>query len=91
MEQGDKQREAAIKQAGDQCLEFGVSDYVLESLYDAGHDAGYSARSDRIEALSDLLTRISQWDMLDTAADGQYWKAEIEAALSPLEEQEGGK
>lgn len=37
----------------------------------------------------DLLKRIRQWDMLDTAADGPYWKREIDAALSSGSAKEG--
>lgn len=32
-----------------------------------------------------LLARIRQWDMLDVAADGQYWKNEIDKVLNGLE------
>lgn len=32
----------------------------------------------------DVLERIRQWDMLDVAADGAYWKREIDAALSSV-------
>lgn len=36
--------------------------------------------------LRDLVQRFSQWDMLDTAADGPYWKREIAAVLGSQEE-----
>ena len=34
-----------------------------------------------INRLRALLQRIRQWDMLGTAADGAFWKREIDAAL----------
>lgn len=33
------------------------------------------------EMLRDLLKRIYDWDMMDVAADGNYWRKEIEEAL----------
>lgn len=37
----------------------------------------------------DLLRRIRQWDMLDSCADGAYWKREIDAVLD--RRQQSGK
>ena len=34
-----------------------------------------------IKRLRPLLQRIRQWDMLGTAADGEFWKREIDEAL----------
>lgn len=36
---------------------------------------------DRILELRALLERIREWDHMDTAADGRYWRGEIDAAL----------
>jgi len=36
----------------------------------------------RADELANLLRRIRQWDHLDSAADGPYWKREIDAALA---------
>ena len=51
------------------------------------------AAADRIEeycrdaaVAEELLGRIRAWDMLDTAADGPYWKAEIDKVLRVNEE-----
>lgn len=33
------------------------------------------------DAALELIRRISQWDMLDSAADGQYWKNEMNKVL----------
>lgn len=33
----------------------------------------------------ELLTRIRQWDVLDTTSDGDYWKREIDAVLTETE------
>lgn len=44
---------------------------------------------DRAVALETLLRRIRRWDHMDTAADGAYWRAEIDRAL-PLTEPERG-
>lgn len=35
-----------------------------------------------------LLRRISQWDHMDTAGDGAYWRSEIAAILTPLPQAE---
>lgn len=37
----------------------------------------------RAYEMMQLLQRIRQWDMMDTAADGKYWRREIDKALSP--------
>ena len=34
-----------------------------------------------LEAARKLLLRLRQWDMMDTTADGPYWKHEIDAAM----------
>lgn len=39
-------------------------------------------RNKRIDALEGLLRRIRQWDMLDAAADGAYWKGEIDKLIA---------
>ena len=33
-------------------------------------------------ALRKLLQRLSEWDHMDTAADGPYWRSEIATALA---------
>lgn len=43
--------------------------------------AQLEAASKDAERYRDLLARIRQWDMLDVADDGRYWKKEIDAAL----------
>lgn len=35
----------------------------------------------RVEDAEGLLRRIRQWDVLDTTADGPYWRGEIDAVL----------
>ena len=35
----------------------------------------------QLEAAEALLRRIAQWDMLDTAEDGPYWRNEIVSLL----------
>ncbi len=39
---------------------------------------------ERRDAL-DVLKRLRQWDHLDTAADGNYWKSQIDTAIDKLE------
>lgn len=36
----------------------------------------------RVAALEALLRRIEEWDHMDAAADGPYWRKEIRAALA---------
>ena len=38
------------------------------------------------DALLSLLGSIRGWDMLDSTADGVYWKREIDAAIKAVEE-----
>lgn len=38
--------------------------------------------TERIATLTGLLERIRQWDHLDTAGDGAYWKREIDGVLA---------
>jgi predicted nucleic acid-binding Zn-ribbon protein len=45
------------------------------SRLDALIDRGLYAE---IERLRGLLKRIGEWDMLDVAADGAYWRSEID-------------
>jgi len=42
---------------------------------------------DEAARFRELVQRLRQWDMLDVAADGPYWKREIDAALA-LENEE---
>ena len=49
---------------------------VIESLVDTNEDL-----AKELEAASLLLKRISQWDHMDTAGDGPYWRKEIKAQL----------
>lgn len=44
-------------------------------------EAMAALRQDHI-TLRKLLCRIAGWDHMDTAADGPYWKAQIDAALA---------
>jgi len=37
-------------------------------------------------ALREMLRRLSEWDHMDTAADGTYWRSEIAAALASQQE-----
>lgn len=37
---------------------------------------------ERIEELENLLKRIRQWDHLDLAGDGSFWKKEIDTVLN---------
>jgi hypothetical protein len=41
---------------------------------------------DALLAVARVLRRLRQWDHLDTAGDGLYWKREIDAALAALPE-----
>jgi hypothetical protein len=36
-----------------------------------------------VERLRALLQRIAEWDHMDSAADGPYWRSEIDKALAP--------
>ena len=47
-----------------------------DAIYCEGHAKEYSA------PLVDLLKRIRAWDMMDTAADGAYWRKAIDAAIA---------
>jgi hypothetical protein len=51
-------------------------------------DAAERAEADRdaLLAVARVLRRLRQWDHLDTAGDGLYWKREIDAALAALPE-----
>lgn len=46
-------------------------------------DCYIACQTDKILALKILLERIKNWDHMDTAADGPYWRHEIEDALLP--------
>lgn len=39
-------------------------------------------RAALVERLLDVVKRIRQWDHLDTAGDGPYWKRELDAVLA---------
>lgn len=39
---------------------------------------------ERLRAGEDVLKRIRQWDHLDGAGDGPFWKAEIDKALTTV-------
>ena len=36
----------------------------------------------KLEAVERLLRRLHEWDMMDVAGDGPYWRREIDAALT---------
>lgn len=63
---------------------------VLDEIEDAEEDAVdleqqfASAQAENVR-LRDVVARIRQWDYLDTAGDGPYWKKELEAALDATE------
>lgn len=53
-------------------------------LADHGDHAYYDrmrAIADHLEKMESTLKRIGEWDHMDTAADGPYWRQEIAAAL----------
>lgn len=52
----------------------------MERAFD-GLTAGSVRLMAERDAARELLRRIRQWDHLDGAADGPYWKQEIDAAL----------
>lgn len=41
-----------------------------------------TAKTAREIRLENLLKRIAQWDMMDSAADGPYWRKEIAEATA---------
>lgn len=47
----------------------------LDAVYCPGHAKEYMA------PLADLLMRLRAWDMMDVAADGPYWRKQIDAAI----------
>lgn len=44
------------------------------------------SNNDKIKQLRDLLQRIKQWDHMDVAGDGPYWKKEIDNVLAATEQ-----
>ncbi len=58
--------------------------WSVESAFEAGYKAGATR-------LEDLVKRFREWDHLDNAADGQFWKDEIDKITTRLrEEKENG-
>jgi hypothetical protein len=60
-------------------------DYLI---YRDEYEELLAAKADRdaLLAVARVLRRLRQWDHLDTAGDGLYWKREIDAALAALPE-----
>lgn len=61
----------------------------LDALIDKGLFAELSEARTEAQAMRELLGRIRQWDHLDGAADGPYWKGEIANALARLDSASG--
>lgn len=56
-----------------------------KSLYLDDLRARAEAAESRAARYAELLQRLFQWDHMDTAADGPYWKSEIAACLAEAE------
>ena len=53
-------------------------------VFNSKHDEIIKLRA-RVEALGTLLQRLHNWDHMDTAADGPFWRREIASVLAKLE------
>lgn len=77
-EEGRKAERAAVEQYAERMRE--RADWWEEKFQKQCAEAD-RAVSERMQA-DYLLRRISSWDHMDTAADGAYWRGEIEKVLS---------
>ena len=61
-------------------------DFALRQIKFMSEEANWQAdrrlaAQREVERLRSLLLRLQHWDHMDSAADGPYWKREIDAAL----------
>ncbi len=51
------------------------------AVYLEGLIVEFNQQRQQLDAAFDLLRRLEQWDMLDTAADGPHWRTTIKTFL----------
>lgn len=72
---------AGMPEAGPETIAAHIASVNAQAAQDETEVDGYAQVMKERDELRDLVTRIRQWDMLDAAHDGPYFKNLIDAVL----------